>query len=93
MEKRIAAEREFFTPNELNRRSGISATRIREAMRRGDLVAYRVGHWNRATWADFLTWLRSHRVRPQPDARAHASGVVERRIEKEHGAEPSRLGA
>ena len=37
----------------------------------------------RVLWAEFLEWLRSHRVQPRPGARAHATGIVDRVIARE----------
>lgn len=54
---------EVLSVPDLSRRTGIGEKTLREAIRRGDLPAYRVGSKRfRVLWPEFLAWLRTTRV-------------------------------
>lgn len=71
--------RELLTVPELERRTGIGAKRLRRAIRAGELPAYTAAStWPRIYWPEFLSWLRSTRVRPTDHARARVAEVLDR---------------
>ena len=56
----------LLTPNQLARRSGIGAARIRRAIKAGDLKALTAGSaWLRVRPADFDAWLETTRYTPE----------------------------
>jgi len=70
---------DFPTLREAARRLGCRPKVLRDARDRGELTAYRIGdRWQRLSWQDVLTWLRSKRVRPTAHAAARLREVLER---------------
>jgi excisionase family DNA binding protein len=78
-----------YTPRELAERFRIaSARKIREAIRAGELPAFRVGHWNRVRLSDFQRWIETLRFRPGATVEQQVEERVAARLRQE-----SQLGA
>lgn len=79
---------EVLSVPQLARRSGIGVRRLRRLVASGEIPAYGGGgHRLRVLWSDFLTWLKTTRVRPPSRAaEAHVERRVAEILAREHPA-------
>jgi hypothetical protein len=82
----------LFTPNALaahlreltNGRTNIGPKTIRAAIHCGDLQASRLGkRWLRVRWVDFIVWVDSKRVEPEPSVTDRVERRVKMQIHRE----------
>jgi len=80
MEQTDLTNRELLTVPQVARRSGVSAKKLRQAIKSGALVAYTCGTgWPRIYWPEFLQWVRSTRL---PSAERAKAGLRPERRQK-----------
>jgi excisionase family DNA binding protein len=75
---------ELMTVPQAARLYGLGRRTVRDAVKRGELVGYRLSPrgYHRVRRADVESWLRARRVAPKPSAAAHARSVVDRVLSK-----------
>ena len=57
---------------------GIRRHRLAQAVRKGELHAYRLGdRWIRLNWPEVVAWIKSHRISPKSHNATRAVAVLE----------------
>ena len=70
-------KRELLSVNQAARQLGLSPRRLREAVRSGELPAYRPGDRTvYLRWSELLRWLCTQRVRSSDHARDRAAEII-----------------
>ncbi len=73
-----AQEPELLTIPRAAKRAGVGVRQLRQAIRLGELIVFRVGAWPRVRWVDVIRWICAQRVPTTSHARRRVAEVLAR---------------
>ena len=73
-----AQEPEVLTIPRAAKRVGVGVRQLREAIRLGELPAFRIGAWPRVRWIDVIRWICAQRIPSTSHARRRVAEVLAR---------------